>query len=69
VSRARRDPGDLRNSDVRPATYPGGKYGDPLLEQSTLYVEIADRLSIRRDLANTSFPTLKSAILKLVGGF
>jgi hypothetical protein len=62
---------DLWNADVTPATYPGGaeKYVDALLEQYALYVEMADRISSRRGLANTFFLTLNSAILTLVGFF
>jgi hypothetical protein len=45
------------------------KYQAALLEQYKLYVEMADRISSRRGLANTFFLTLNSAILTLVGVF
>jgi hypothetical protein len=38
-----------------------------LLEQYTLYVEMADRVSQRRGLTNTFFLTLNTAVFALVG--
>jgi hypothetical protein len=48
--------------------------GDPayrtlLLEQYKIYVEMADRISARRGLANTFFLTLNTAIFTAVGVF
>jgi hypothetical protein len=45
------------------------KYQAAVLEQYKLCVEMADRISARRALANTFFLTLHSAILTLVGVF
>ena len=45
------------------------KYQAAIMEQYTLYVEMADRISSRRGLANTFFLTLNSAILTLLGVF
>jgi hypothetical protein len=45
------------------------KYQAAIMEQYKLYVEMADRISIRRGLANTFFLTLNSAILTLVAVF
>jgi hypothetical protein len=42
---------------------------DGLLEQYKLYVEMADRISARRGLANTFFLTLNTAIFTLFGVF
>lgn len=44
-----------------------GKYQDHLLEQYKLYVEMADRISQRRSLANTFFLTLHTLILGATG--
>jgi Zn-dependent protease with chaperone function len=41
----------------------GEKFGDHLLEQYKLYVEMADRVSARRALANTFFLTANTALL------
>lgn len=54
----------LWNTSVVPPGY--GKnsvYQDHLLEQYKLYVEMADRVSSRRNLANTFFLTLHTAIV------
>jgi len=45
------------------------KYQAAVMEQYKLYVEMADRISIRRGLANTFFLTLNSAILTLIAVF
>lgn len=45
------------------------KYQTAVMEQYKLYVEMADRISIRRGLANTFFLTLNSAILTLIAVF
>lgn len=44
-------------------------YQAALMDQYKLYVEMADRISQRRGLANTFFLTLNSAILTLVAVF
>jgi hypothetical protein len=50
------------------ATYPSNeKWYTHLLEQYKLYVEMADRISQRRAMANTYFLSLNSAILAFVG--
>lgn len=45
------------------------KYQAAVLEQYRLYVEMADRISARRALANTFFLTLHTAIFTLIGIF
>lgn len=44
-------------------------YRSAILEQYKLYVEMADRISARRGLANTFFLTLNTAVFALVGAF
>lgn len=44
-------------------------YQAAIMEQYKLYVEMTDRISIRRGLANTFFLTLTSAILTLIAVF
>lgn len=44
-------------------------YQAAILEQYKIYVEMADRVSQRRGLANTFFLTLNTAIFTLVGVF
>lgn len=46
-----------------------GKYQDHLLEQYRLCVEMADRVSSRRNLANTFFLTLHTLIVSAIGFF
>lgn len=41
-------------------------YRSAILEQYKLYVEMADRISARRALANTFFVTLNTAVLTLI---
>lgn len=41
----------------------GSRYGDHLVEQYKLYVEMADRISARRALANTFFVGLHTALV------
>lgn len=43
-------------------------YQNHLLEQYKIYVEMADRISSRRNLANVFFSTLNTAILTIIGG-
>ena len=45
----------------------GEKYREHVLELYKLYVEMADKISERRQLANSFFLTLNSAIVALVG--
>jgi hypothetical protein len=44
-------------------------YQAAVMEQYKLYVELADRISSRRGLANTFFLTLHGAIFVLIGAF
>jgi hypothetical protein len=48
---------------------PTDKLPDGLLEQYKVYVEMADRISARRGVANTFFLTLNTAIFSLMGVF
>ena len=59
----------LWNDAVGPRQYADGAegYQAAILEQYKLYVEMTDRISARRALANTFFVTLNSAILTLIG--
>lgn len=50
---------------MKPDEY-GDKYQDHLLEQYKLYVEMADRVSQRREQANRFYVTLASAIVALL---
>lgn len=61
----------LWNQDVSAAAYEGAgeKYRAAILEQYKLYVEMADRISARRGLANTFFLTLNTALFTLFGVF
>jgi hypothetical protein len=64
-------------ADVRSSLWKGrGEPGDPaanvsfsavLLEQYKIYVEMADRVSARRGLANTFFLTLNTAAITAIG--
>ena len=44
-------------------------YSNALLEQYKIYVEMADRVSARRGLANTYFLTLNSTVFTIIGVF
>jgi hypothetical protein len=62
--------GDLWNDAPSKVSYATDeKYQTAILEQYKLYVEMADRISARRALANTFFLTLHAAILTLIGVF
>ena len=50
---------------MNPETY-GDKYPDHLLEQYKLYVEMADRVSQRRDQSNRFYVTIVSALAAIV---
>ncbi len=66
-------PDDVRsrlwNSEVGAANYAeaGEKYQSAILEQYKIYVEMADRISARRGLANTFFLTLNTSVFTVVG--
>jgi len=45
----------------------GAKYNEHLFEQYKLYVEMADQVSNRRNLANTFFLTLHTLLLSVLG--
>jgi hypothetical protein len=60
----------LWNPGVGPGEYAGGEaYQAAVLDQYKLYVEMADRISARRSLANSFFLTLNTAIFTLIGAF
>jgi hypothetical protein len=61
----------LWNADVSAQSYvePADKYQAALLEQYKIYVEMADRISARRGLANTFFLTLNTAVFTVIGVF
>jgi hypothetical protein len=65
-------PGELEeflwNGDVGSSDYDGAAaYQGAILEQYKMYVEMADRISARRALANTFFLTLNTALFSLLG--
>ena len=45
----------------------GDKYTDHLIDQYKVYLEMADRISSRRQSANSFFVTLNTALIALVG--
>jgi len=51
---------------VKPEEY-GPKYGEQLMEQYKLYVEMADRVSERRSTANTFFLTANTLLVSIFG--
>lgn len=58
----------LWNTEISPQTYESkGKYQDHILEQYKIYVEMADRISSRRNLTNTFFLTLNSILISAIG--
>jgi hypothetical protein len=61
--------GRLWNAGVSDTDYAaaGEKYQDAILQQYKLYVEMADRISGRRALANTFFLTLNTSIFTVFG--
>ncbi len=61
----------LWNETAAATLYGGDRkaYQDAVLEQYKLYVEMADRISERRGLANTFFLTLNTAIVTAVAVF
>ena len=50
---------------MNPSEY-GGKYSDHLLEQYKLYVEMADRISQRRDQSNRFYSGLLAGMIALM---
>jgi hypothetical protein len=60
---------DLWNSGISEASYTAAseKYRAAILEQYKIYVEMADRISARRALANTFFLTLNTAVFAVFG--
>lgn len=62
---------DLWNTAVTSGSYAGDaeKYQSAILEQYKLCVEMADRISARRALANAFFLTLNTAVLTTIGVF
>jgi hypothetical protein len=61
----------LWNNSVDAADYSAEneRYQAAILEQYKIYVEMADRISARRALANTFFLTLNTAIFTAIGVF
>src|SRR6266508_809271 len=61
----------LWNADVDAASYgdTGERYQSAILEQYKLYVEMADRISARRGLANTFYLTLNTTVFTVIGVF
>ena len=51
---------------MKPEDYGEEKYSDHLLEQYKLYVEMADRVSQRRDQSNRFYVTIVSALAAVV---
>ena len=54
---------DLWNSSVDSVNYPDGIYQQHVLEQYKLCLELADRISQRRAIANTFFLSFNTAII------
>src|SRR5712691_5996354 len=69
--RAKLIPDRLWNDTAVATLYGGDRkvYQDAVLEQYKLYVEMADRISERRGLANTFFLTLNTAIVTGIAVF
>lgn len=57
----------LFNTGVGPHDYDPANYHSHLIEQYKLYVEMADRISSRRQAANAFFLSINTAILALTG--
>ena len=57
---------NLWNANLTEESY-GTKYKEHLFEQYKLYVEMADQVSNRRNLANTFFLTLHTLLLGVLG--
>ena len=63
--------GRLWTEEVSAASYAeaGEKYQSAILEQYKIYVEMADRVSGRRAIANTFFLTLNTSVFTVFGVF
>jgi hypothetical protein len=61
----------LWNPGIGPGSYiePADKYQAAILDQYQTYVEMADRISARRAVANTFFLTLNTAVFTIIGVF
>ncbi|HEY6739926.1 MAG TPA: hypothetical protein VI076_13865 [Actinopolymorphaceae bacterium] len=59
----------LWNPEVDPSSYVGAgeKYQNAIMDQYKLCVEMADRISARRNLTNTFFLSLNSAVVGVLG--
>lgn len=61
-------PNQLWNSDITPTSYATKElYFTHLFEQYKLYVEMADKISERRNVANTFFLTLHTLLIGIAG--
>ena len=60
---------DLWNAAATEGQTKDAAYTNVVLEQYKIYVEMADRISARRGLANTFFLTLNTAIFTAIGVF
>jgi len=58
---------DFPDISSKPKDEYGEKYNEHLLQQYLLYVQMADKVSERRSLANTFFLTANTAILSTLG--
>ncbi len=61
----------LWNADISADSYDdsGKRYQAAILEQYKLYVDMADRISARRGLANTFYLTLNTTVFTVIGVF
>ena len=61
------DSKSLVNSDTKESSSENYKYQTHLIEQYKIYVEMADRVSARRQSANSYFLAINTAIIGFVG--
>ena len=66
IEKQREEAINLWNTALTEESY-GAKYKEHLFEQYKLYVEMADQVSNRRNLANTFFLTLHTLLLGVLG--
>ena len=59
----------LWNHSVQNEYEDKGKFKDHILEQYKLYVEMADRISARRAIANTFFLTINTLVVGAISAF
>ncbi|MFC8453697.1 hypothetical protein [Kitasatospora sp. NPDC057223] len=59
--------GDLWNPNLQDSDFEKAEIRNLVLEQYKIYVEMADRVSSRRSLANTFFLTLNTAVVAFAG--